>query len=62
MTTQEVLQQCTVEGNVVKLPAQQLDRKLYQDVAKALQLIGGKWTGGKTQGLTAIITAIEFIH
>lgn len=27
MTTKEVLQQCTVEGNIVKLPAVQLDRK-----------------------------------
>ena len=50
MTTQEVLKECTVQGNVVKLPAYQLDRKLYQDVAKSLQLIGGKWQGGKVYG------------
>jgi hypothetical protein len=50
MTTQEVLQQCTVEGNVVKLPFIQLERKLYQDVAKSLELIGGKWKGGKIFG------------
>ena len=50
MTKQEVLQNCTVEGNVIKLPAQQLDRKLYQEVAKALELIGGKWKGGKVFG------------
>lgn len=50
MTKQEVLQQCTVDGNVVKLPNIQLDRKLYQDVAKALELIGGKWKGGKVFG------------
>lgn len=44
MTTKEqVLQNCTIEGNVVKLPSEQLDRKLYQEVAKALELIGGKW-------------------
>ena len=44
MTTKEqVLQNCTVEGTVVKLPNVQLDRKLYQEVAKALELIGGKW-------------------
>src|SRR3990172_8323735 len=48
MTTKEqVLQNCTVEDNVVKLPSGHLDRKLYQDVAKALELIGGKWKGGK---------------
>ena len=49
-TKEEVLQACTVEGNVVKLPSVQLDRKLYQDTAKALQLIGGKWVGGKVFG------------
>ena len=43
MTTKEqVLQNCTVDGNVVKLPNIQLERKLYQEVAKALKLIGGK--------------------
>lgn len=50
MTKEEVLQQCTVEGLIVKLPAEQLDRNLYLEVAKALNLIGGKWKGGKTQG------------
>jgi hypothetical protein len=51
MTTKEqVLQNCTVEGNVVKLPSEQLDRKLYQEIAKALELIGGKWKGGKVFG------------
>lgn len=49
-TKEEVLQSCTVEGNVVKLPDEQLDRKLYQDVAKSLQMIGGKWKGGKVFG------------
>ena len=47
---QEVLQQCTVHGNVVKLPDGQLDRKLYAEVKKALELIGGKWKGGKIYG------------
>lgn len=50
MTKEEVLQNCTVEGNIVKLPNEQLDRKLYQDVAKSLELIGGKWKGGKVFG------------
>lgn len=51
MTTKEqVLQASTVEGMVVKLPAGQLDRKLYQEVAAALNLIGGKWKGGKVSG------------
>lgn len=50
MNQQEVLQKCTVKGHVVYLPAGQLERSLYQDVAKALQLIGGKWKGGKVMG------------
>lgn len=43
MTKDDVLSRCTIEGKVVKLPNVQLDRKLYQDVADALQKIGGKW-------------------
>jgi len=50
MDKQKVLQACTVEGNVVKLPPGQLDRKIYMDVAAALNLIGGKWVGRKTMG------------
>lgn len=49
-TKEQVLQNCTIEGLVVKLPNVQLDRKLYQEVAKALELIGGKWKGGKVFG------------
>lgn len=49
-TTREVLQNCTVKGQVIYLPPVNLDRKLYQDTAKALQLIGGKWKGGKIAG------------
>lgn len=40
---QLILQKCTIEGNVVKLPDVQLERKLYTEVAKSLELIGGKW-------------------
>lgn len=46
----EVLKQCTIEGDIVKLPKGQLERKLYQEVAKSLQLIGGKWKGNKIMG------------
>lgn len=44
----EILKNCTIDGNNVKLPNGQLDKKLYQGVAKKLNLIGGKWKGGKT--------------
>lgn len=50
MTTLEVLSQCTVEGSIIKLPNVQLDRKLYLDTKKSLELIGGKWKGGKVAG------------
>jgi len=49
-TKEDVLQNCMVEGNIVKLPNVTLDRKLYQDVAKSLQLIGGNWKGGNVFG------------
>lgn len=38
-----ILKQSTVEGNVLKLPTGQLDRKLYEAVNKALVAAGGKW-------------------
>lgn len=50
MTTNEILKQCTIEGNVVKLPDFQLDRNIYLDVKKQLEFIGGKWKSGKVQG------------
>jgi phospholipid N-methyltransferase len=46
----ETLKKCTVEGNIVKLPEIQLDRKDYTKVKKALELIGGKWKGGSVAG------------
>lgn len=50
METTTILQQCTVEGNIVKLPPIQLNRNDYLGVKSKLELIGGKWKGGKTQG------------
>ena len=50
-TVLEVLRACgVVPGNIVKLPEIQLGPKLFGQVKKRLELIGGKWTGGKTQG------------
>jgi hypothetical protein len=62
MTKQEVLQKCTVEGLVVKLPNVQLDRKLYQEVAKALELIGGKWKGGKVFGFVFVTDPTDLLE
>ena len=50
MTTQDILKECTVENTVVKLPDIQLDRKQYLEVKQKLELIGGKWKGGKVSG------------
>lgn len=39
----EVLAAARVEGNAVFLPGGQLERKLYESVNQALELLGGKW-------------------
>jgi hypothetical protein len=49
-TKEGILKSSIIEGNVVKLPPGNLDRKLYMEVKSALELIGGKWVGGKTMG------------
>ncbi len=43
----EILSRCDVQGDSVRLPDGQLDRKTYEAVNKALEAIGGKWKGGK---------------
>lgn len=43
MNSIDILQQCKLEGNLVKLPNIQLERNLYLEVSKKLELIGGKW-------------------
>lgn len=50
MTISEILRNSSIEGNVLKLPPQQLERKTYLEVKKALELIGGSWKGGKVSG------------
>lgn len=42
----DVLRRSTIDGTAVKLPAGQLDRKLYVSVDKALRALGGKWNRG----------------
>lgn len=61
MTKEQVLQECTIEGNIVKLPNIQLDRKDYQEVAKALELIGGKWKGGKIMGFVFVTNPTDLL-
>lgn len=52
-TTEEalkILQKCAVEGLIVRIPDELLDRNIYTEVKGHLELIGGKWKGGKTKG------------
>lgn len=57
----QILQKCTVENNVVKLPSVQLDRGQYLEVKKALELIGGKWKGGKVAGFVFLTDPSELL-
>ena len=50
MDVQEILNKCTVEGKTLKLPAGTLDFKLYRELKKHLEQLGGKWNGGRIQG------------
>jgi len=62
METMEILKKSTVEGNIVKLPDIQLDRKQYLEVKNKLELIGGKWKGGKTAGFVFEENPTELIN
>lgn len=62
MNKQDVLKQCCVEDTIIKLPAFQLDRELYLEVKTALELIGGKWKGGKTQGFVFKEDPTEYLE
>lgn len=46
----QIIAQSTIEGNVLRLPEGQLARETYLEVKRALELIGGKWKGGKVSG------------
>jgi len=46
----EILNQSTINENIIKLPPKQLERKQYLEVKRKLEGIGGKWKGGKIQG------------
>ena len=39
----DILAECVVEENVLKLPERQLDRNTYVAVNKVLEAMGGKW-------------------
>lgn len=39
----DIIAKCKIEGNVIKLPKIQLDRKLYLEIAKTFNNVGGIW-------------------
>lgn len=49
MTTAEILEQCYIEDDTIKLPDVQLDRAVYNEVKKHFEAIQGKWDR-KAQG------------
>ncbi len=61
METKEILKACVVDGNIIKLPSIQLERKEYLSVKKELELIGGTWKGGTTQGFVYTDDPSDFL-
>lgn len=51
-TAEEILKHCTLQDNVLKLPAVQFNKKSYAEAKKWIEEAGGGWTGGKVQGFT----------
>lgn len=49
---EDILKHCTLEGNVLKLPAVQFNKKSYAEAKKWIEEAGGFWQGGKVQGFT----------
>ena len=49
-SAEEILRHCTLEGDVLKLPAVQFNRKSYAEAKKWIEEAGGQWQGGKIQG------------
>jgi hypothetical protein len=50
MTAMDVFKKCTIDGNVIRLPKQDLGKDLYSDVKTILEKNGGAWKGGKIAG------------
>lgn len=42
-SVQNVLDRSTVDGMILRLPPEQLDRKQYEAVNKIIEMMGGKW-------------------
>jgi hypothetical protein len=46
----EWLKGCTIDEKIVRLPDNGYNRPVYQEVKNRMELIGGKWKGGKIAG------------
>lgn len=46
----EVFENCSIVGDVIKIPEEKLEPSLYREVKKAMEKAGGVWKGGKTFG------------
>lgn len=51
-SVEEILKHCSLESNVLKLPAVQFNKKSYAEAKKWIEEAGGSWQGGKVQGFT----------
>ena len=51
-SVEDILKHCTLENNVLKLPAVQFNKKSYAEAKKWIEEAGGSWQGGKVQGFT----------
>jgi hypothetical protein len=52
LSAEEILMQCRLENNILKLPGIQFDKKSYAKVKQIIENAGGSWKGGKVQGFT----------
>jgi hypothetical protein len=59
--TLDILKRCSIEGMVVKLPNKNLEKNEYADVKKSLELIGGKWKGGKIFGFVFLTDPTDLL-
>ncbi len=53
-SVEEILKHCTLEGDVIKLPAVQFNKKSYAEAKKWIEEAGGSWQGGKVPGEPAV--------
>lgn len=58
----ECLKNCTIDGNNVSLPSGQLERNIYVEVKNRLELIGGKWKGGKVSAFVFNEDPTEYLE